>query len=278
MYAKKGKFGIGNRIDERAHQVGSLRNQEIIFSAKGHDPNFRFLACHPAHAVAVESGAVDHVFRGECSASCFDHHFRAARQHSLDLSSRSYGPALRGHNLCVFPADCGVICDAGTRHPHAQHAAAVRLNLAYLFRLQQAQSGKAIGLSTLEQHFQARDFAIGRGHNDFPADFMRQVVLAAKFHHGRGSFDAQPRLQRSGLVVNAGVNDSTVVSALMTGNSIFLLDHEQSQMRQGAGGVHRGRETYDTSTNDDDVERLIRHSGSGKPGHTIYTWHLYMAD
>jgi hypothetical protein len=30
-------------------------------------------------------------------------------------------------------------------------------------------------------------------------------------------------------------------------------------VRQGAGGVHRSRETDDSSANDYDIERLIRH-------------------
>ena len=130
----------------------------------------------------------------------------------------------------------------------------MRLNLAHFFRLQQPQSGKAVGLSALEQDFQARDFVFAGGHDDLPADFVGQVMLTAKFHHRRCSLDAEPRLQGSGLVVNTGVNDSAVVSALVTGNGFFLLDQEQFQLWQGAGGVHRGRETYDTSADDYDVE------------------------
>ena len=60
------------------------------------------------------------------------------------------------------------------------------------------------------------------------------------------------------------MNDATVVSALMAGDGGFLFDHEQSKLRQSARGMHRGRETYDTSTDDYDVERLIRHDRAGK--------------
>ena len=152
VHAEKRKFRIGHGINERAHQVLSLRNQKVIFPAKGHDPDFRLLACHPADAVAVQSGAIDDVFGGERSASGFDHHFRVARRHSPDLCSGAYGSALRDHDLSIFPADCGVVSDAGAGHQYPEHAAAVRLNLAHLFLLQQAQSGKAVGLSALEQH------------------------------------------------------------------------------------------------------------------------------
>ena len=144
--------------------------------------------------IAVQSGAIDNVFGGEGSASGFDHHFRTTGNHSLYLGSGTYSSALRSDDLGIFPANRGVVGDAGARHPHAQHAAAVRLNLAHFFRLQQPQSGQAVGLSALEQDFQARDFFFAGGHDDFPADFVRQVVLAAKFHHGRGSLYAELRL------------------------------------------------------------------------------------
>ena len=103
-----------------------------------------------------------------------------------------------------------------------------------------------------------------------------RLCCAAKFHHGGGSLDTKLRLQGSGLVINAGVNDAAVVSALVPGDGVFLLDQQQSQIREQAGGVHRGRETYDSSTDDDDVETLIRHNGAqaGIQRQILYTWSL----
>ena len=180
-------------------------------------------------------------------------------------------PPCASEDLGVFFADGGVVGDARAGHQHAQQAAAVRLNFAQLFLLQQSQSGEAVGFSAIEQGVEARDLLGAGGDDDFAADFVRQVVGAAKFHHGGRALDAEFRLQRSRLVVNAGVDHAAVVSALVAGDTVFLFDQQQAQVRQGAGGVHRSRETDDSSANDYDVESLIRHRGAGKPApHSLY--------
>ena len=137
----------------------------------------------------------------------------------------------------------------------------MRLNFAQLFPLQQPQSDETVGLSPLQQFLEPWNLFFAGGHDDLATDFMLQVVFAAKFHHGGGSLDAKLCLQRSRLVVNAGVNHAAVVSALMTGNSVFFFDQQQPKVWEQAGAVHRGRETYNASADHDDVETLIRHNG-----------------
>ena len=172
-----------------------LRNQVVVFAAKGHDPDFGFLAGHPADAVAVQSGTIDHIFGGEGSATGLDHHLAGPRR----TNARTSVPVLRraalsSQNLGVFFADRGVVGDARAGHQHAQQAAAVRLNFAQLFLLQQPQSGEAVGLSAIQQGVEARDLLGVGGDDDFAADFVRQVVVAAKFHHGGRALDAELRL------------------------------------------------------------------------------------
>ena len=99
------------------------------------------------------------------------------------------------------------------------------------FLLQQTQSDQAVGLSPLQQCVEAWDLIGAGGDDDFAADFVRQVVVAAKFHHGGGALDAKLCFQRSRLVVNAGVNHAAVVSALVAGNTVLLLDQQQAQVR-----------------------------------------------
>jgi len=52
-------------------------------------------------------------------------------------------------------------------------------------------------------------------------------MLAAELDHGRGSAHAKTRLHGTGLVVNAGVNDAAVVSALVTGNPVFFFEQQE---------------------------------------------------
>ena len=89
-------------------------------------------------------------------------------------------------------------------------------------------------------------------------------MFAAKCHHGGRTLNTKLRLQRSGLVINAGVNDAAVVSTLVPGDGVFLLDQQQAEIWHGARGVHRGRETHDSAANDNDVECLIRHRVAAK--------------
>jgi hypothetical protein len=53
-------------------------------------------------------------------------------------------------------------------------------------------------------------------------------MLAAKFDHRRGSADAKTGLHRARLVVDAGMNHTTVVTALVAGNAVFFLEHQQT--------------------------------------------------
>src|ERR1700745_1591478 len=115
--------------------MSSLRNQAIIFAAKGNDLDFRLLSGHSADAIAMQPGAIDCVFHGECLARCLNYQFTIAMYDSLHLGSSLDISALEGDDLRVFPADSGVVRDSRTWHQQSQHAAAVRLNLAQLFGL-----------------------------------------------------------------------------------------------------------------------------------------------
>ena len=53
-------------------------------------------------------------------------------------------------------------------------------------------------------------------------------MLEAELDHRRGSTDAKTRLQRARLVVDAGVNDAAVVSALVARDAVFFLQEQQT--------------------------------------------------
>jgi hypothetical protein len=91
-----------------------------------------------------------------------------------------------------------------------------------LLRTDHPQTSKAIGLSAPAQFFKTRQLvSVGR-NDDFSAHFVRNSVLTAELNHGRRPADAQPSLQGARLVVNAGVDDTAIVSALVAGNAVFL--------------------------------------------------------
>ena len=96
-------------------------------------------------------------------------------------------------------------------------------NVAQRVAADQPKTREAIGLAALVQFVQAGNFLRLRGYDHFAADLMRQAMGAAKLDHGLRALDTQPCLQRSGFVVNAGVNDAAVVAALVPGHAVFFL-------------------------------------------------------
>src|SRR6266851_905149 len=261
VYAKERKFWIGHGINERAHQVHSLGNQIVIFPSKRHNHDFWFLACHPADAIAMQSGAIDNVSGGERPASRLDRHFRAPPEHFSHFRSGTYGSAVGRDNLRVFPRHCRVIRNSCARHQQSQQAAAVRLNFAQLFPVEHPHSNQSVGLAALQQFLETRYLFFAGGHDDLATDFMLQLVFAAEFHHGCGSLDAKLCLQGSRFVVNARVNDAAVVAALVTSDAVFFFDQQEPNLREKTSAVHRGRKTHDASADHYDVETLIRHNG-----------------
>ena len=52
-------------------------------------------------------------------------------------------------------------------------------------------------------------------------------MRAAELDHGARTLDTQRRLERSRLVVDAGMDDSAVVAALVSADAIFFFENEQ---------------------------------------------------
>jgi hypothetical protein len=96
-------------------------------------------------------------------------------------------------------------------------------------------------------------------NDNFPANLVRNSMLATKLDHGRGSGDAKARLHGTRLVVDARVNDTAVVSALMAGNAVFFLDQQEAKVRKAPRDFERDSEPYYATANDDYVVPGIGH-------------------
>jgi hypothetical protein len=69
---------------------------------------------------------------------------------------------------------------------------------------------------------QALDFGFGGGDNDLAADVVGDGVLAAEIGHEPDSADGKAGFQRAGLVVEAAVEDTAVVRALVAAGGVFF--------------------------------------------------------
>src|SRR5215469_15837584 len=113
--------------------------------------------------------------------------------------------------------------------------------------------------------FEAREFVFAGGNDNLSADFMRNSMLATELHHRGCTANAQARLQRTGLIVDTGVDDSAVVSALVPSNPFFLFDDEKLLMRKPARDLERHAEADDPASDHNNVVTGVGH-GSGVAG------------
>ena len=84
-------------------------------------------------------------------------------------------------------------------------------------------------------------------------------MLAAEIYHGSGSGDAQPRLERAGLVIDTGVDDSAVMSALVLSDVEFFLQEQEFGARESLRDYARDGESDDASADDDGVVVGVGH-------------------
>ena len=92
------------------------------------------------------------------------------------------------------------------------------------------------------------------------------------------AFDTKLRLERSGLVIDAGVDHTAVVAGLMGGEQFLFLEQDELEVRMAEQELPRGCQADDAAAHDRDVVRHIttilapprgaRYSTSGKAART----------
>ena len=90
------------------------------------------------------------------------------------------------------------------------------------------------------------------GDDELAAALGASIPWSAQYSYSRGrALHAQPRLQRAGRVVDAGVDDAAVVRGLVLAQRALALEHDHAQPAQRQRP--RGREPHDPSAGDRDV-------------------------
>jgi hypothetical protein len=136
----------------------------------------------------------------------------------------------------------------------------MRFDLAQLLRPNQPKSCEPVRLATLAQILQARQFLFLRCYNDLTAYVVRDSVLTAELDHRGGARNTEACFQGARLVVHAGVNDSAVVSALVSRDAILFLQHQKPLPREAPRNLQGDSEANDSCADDDDVEARISHA------------------
>ena len=137
-----------------------------------------------------------------------------------------------GDQLGIFLRHRGVVHNAGRGNLQGPQSAAMRLDFAELFGLEHAQSRNFVRNPALVQLLQPRNFLRTGRDYELAAFLERNSLLPAKALHGSRAGHAVARLQRTGFVIETGVNDPAVVPGLMGRDVIFLLHDENAHSRK----------------------------------------------
>ncbi len=128
---------------------------------------------------------------------------------ALDLANEGVAYGLVIDDPFVWNAQC---CEAG----------GVGFDFAELGGIEPLKAFEAVLLTAFLKITKSMDFGVVRGDNDFSADFVCDSMLAAEVGHEPNPTNGESGFQRPGFVVEAAVEDATVVRALMAAGAILF--------------------------------------------------------
>jgi hypothetical protein len=103
-----------------------------------------------------------------------------------------------------------------------------------------------------------RQLILMRRDNDFPATFIGDAPLDAVCVHGLAALHAESRFQRPGRVVDACVNNSAVMPALVRRDLRLLLQHEDPQTLMAEKRLSGNGEPDNARADNHEVGRSVR--------------------
>ena len=202
------------------------------------------------HHVRVQARAVDQIRRVLGTQVRLDHPPGAVAADAEHPGAGADLTAMAADDVGVRAGDRDVIDDAGRADPQGLETGRVRLDLAQALGTDHLEAGRRIGGAAPMQLLQARQLVGSGGDHHLAADLVGDAVHLGERHHFARPLHRVARLQGPGLVVDAGVDDAAVVTGLMRGEAIFLLQQDGAGRRRGLGQRHGGRQPHDAAADD----------------------------
>jgi hypothetical protein len=159
------------------------------------------------------------------------------------------------------------IGDAGGGHMNPAQTRGVRFDFTNLPGFECANAGYSVLATAPQEFMQSGKLPFLRSHDNLAADFVRKAVLAAKRNHGVPAFHAQTGFQRSGFVVQAGMNHATVVAGLVSCDFPLLIERKYIDARKPANELEACGKTDNARPDDRNVTLFVprgRHDLSPK--------------
>ena len=253
---RNGKLRIGHGINEVPHQVLALRADLVVFAAEGQDAHLAALAGQLGHAVAVQAGAIDDEIGWEFARRGLGHPSGAAGAQTEDSRASRHAGTRRGEPGHQRVADAGIVHNALLRDAQGGHAAHVRLDLAHLAGAEPSQAFQAVGAAARFQVAETGHLGLVGGHHDFAADLVRDAVLQAKRHHLADARNRQARFDRSGFVIQPGMQHAAVMAGLVAPHLVFLFKHGDAGAGEPEAQTVCGGQSDDAAADDDDASGI----------------------
>ena len=160
------------------------------------------------------------------------------------------------HQVGVRLGHLHVIDDARRRHVQRAHARGVGFEFAQPFGADHFQPFDPVGRAAAMEFLQPRQFIFRRSHDDLAAAFVWNVVPIAEVGQQLSAPHARLGLERAGLVIDAGVDDSAVVAGLMRRQPVLFFEHARTNARILAGDFQGGRQAENATADHTDVIRV----------------------
>ena len=259
--AEEGEGGVGHGVNEVANEMEGFGGEFEIFAAEGDDADVVFCAGEGGDAVTEEAGAVDEVAGFEFSSGGFEDPAAEVVVDGCDAGVFLEGAAEAFDLADESVADGLIIDDAFLRDAEGGEAGGVGFDFAELGGVEPLEAFEAVLLAADFEVTQALEFGFVGSDDDLAADVVGDGVLAAEFGHEPDSADGEAGFQRAGFVVEAAVEDTAVVRALVAAGGVFFFKDANGCTGLADEQFTGCGQADDTATDDDEVVFFRNYSG-----------------
>jgi hypothetical protein len=137
----------------------------------------------------------------------------------------------------------------------------VRFPLADPLGADLLDAGDAVGPTALEDPVEGAQVLFRDRDDQLSVDAIRDPLLVAERDQPVAPLPAETRLERPGLVVDAGVDDPAVVAALMACETRLLLEEDEPESGAAPQDLPRDGQANDPASDDDAVEAGLGQRG-----------------
>src|SRR5580698_1549521 len=138
MNAQEREAWVGYGIDQSANVMMLFRHDVIVFAAKWNDCEIQPGICQAAHAVAMQSCAIDDKVRLNGALGSFDDGNCAGTLESDNLMREVNHTTQRGYELRILFRDLGIIHNTRAWHLNSLNSGSMRFDFANLIAMELA--------------------------------------------------------------------------------------------------------------------------------------------